>query len=90
MPFPGACNYSAGAGRLTTSRYARFRPHEAERYKRLQGAMMSFDIISTLRAVISGLLGTAAFAASAPWCTAQTTPTLETVTVTAQRRETDP
>jgi outer membrane receptor protein involved in Fe transport len=50
--------------------------------------MMSFDIRRTqqLRAVISGLLGTAAFAAAAPPLHAQT---LETVTVTAQRRETD-
>ena len=54
--------------------------------------MMSFDThrARTLRAVISGLLGTAAFAASVPAVYAQqTTPTLETVTVTAQRRETD-
>ena len=52
---------------------------------------MSFDThrARTLRAVISGLLGTAAFAASVPQSYAQTTPTLETVTVTAQRRETD-
>jgi iron complex outermembrane recepter protein len=39
-----------------------------------------------LRAVISGLLGTAALAAAVPQLHAQT---LETVTVTAQRRETD-
>src|SRR5512138_3430207 len=39
-----------------------------------------------LRAVISGLLGTAAFAAAVPPLFAQT---LETITVTAQRRETD-
>ena len=53
---------------------------------------MSFDThrARTLRAVISGLLGTAAFAATVPSVYAQqTTPTLETVTVTAQRRETD-
>jgi len=52
---------------------------------------MSFDIRRPrqLRAVISGLLGTAAFAAAVPPLHAQTTPTLETVTVTAQRRETD-
>jgi iron complex outermembrane receptor protein len=50
--------------------------------------MMSFDIrrSQSLRAVISGLLGTAAFAAAAPPLHAQT---LETITVTAQRRETD-
>jgi iron complex outermembrane recepter protein len=50
--------------------------------------MMSFDIRRTqqLRAVISGLLGTAAFAAAVPPLHAQT---LETITVTAQRRETD-
>src|ERR1043165_9373119 len=58
-----------------------------------KGAMMSFDThrARTLRGVISGLLGTAAFAASVPAVYAQqtTTPTLETVTVTAQRRETD-
>ena len=49
---------------------------------------MSFDTrrTQTLRAVISGLLGTAAFAAAVPPLHAQT---LETVTVTAQRRETD-
>jgi iron complex outermembrane recepter protein len=53
--------------------------------------MMSFDThrARTLRVVISTLLGTAAFAASAPPLYAQTTPVLETVTVTAQRRETD-
>jgi iron complex outermembrane receptor protein len=53
--------------------------------------MMSFDNhrARTLRVVISTLLGTAAFAASAPPLYAQTQPTLETVTVTAQRRETD-
>jgi iron complex outermembrane receptor protein len=52
---------------------------------------MSFDTnrARTLRAVISGLLGTAAFGAAVPSSYAQTTPTLETVTVTAQRRETD-
>ena len=52
---------------------------------------MSFDNhrARTLRVVISTLLGTAAFAASAPPLYAQTQPTLETVTVTAQRRETD-
>lgn len=51
--------------------------------------MMSFDIrrARQLRAVISGVLGTAALAAAAPPSYAQTT--LETVTVTAQRRETD-
>src|ERR1044072_177777 len=50
--------------------------------------MMSFDTRRALplRAVISGLLGTAAFAAVVPPLYAQT---LETVTVTAQRRETD-
>ena len=50
---------------------------------------MSFDTqrARTLRTVISGLLGTAAFAASVPPLHAQAT--LETVTVTAQRRETD-
>jgi iron complex outermembrane recepter protein len=50
--------------------------------------MMSFEIRRTqqLRAVISGLLGTAAFAAAVPPLHAQT---LETITVTAQRRETD-
>ena len=53
--------------------------------------MMSFDThrARKLRVVISTLLGTAAFAASAPPLYAQTTPVLETVTVTAQRRETD-
>ncbi len=52
---------------------------------------MSFDIhrARTLRAVISGLLGTAAITAAVPQVYAQTQPTLETVTVTAQRRETD-
>jgi len=52
---------------------------------------MSFDThrARKLRVVISTLLGTAAFAASAPPLYAQTTPVLETVTVTAQRRETD-
>ncbi len=50
---------------------------------------MSFDIrrARQLRAVISGVLGTAALAAAAPPLHAQAT--LETVTVTAQRRETD-
>ncbi len=50
--------------------------------------MMSFDNrrARQLRAAISGLLGTAAFAAAVPPLYAQT---LETVTVTAQRRETD-
>jgi outer membrane receptor protein involved in Fe transport len=50
--------------------------------------MMSVDIrrARQLRAVISGLLGAAAFAAALPPLHAQT---LETVTVTAQRRETD-
>jgi hypothetical protein len=44
--------------------------------------MMSFDIrrSQSLRAVISGLLGTAAFVAATPALHAQT---LETVTVTA-------
>ncbi len=48
---------------------------------------MSFDTqrARTLRTVISGLLGTAAFAASVP----SLAQTLEIVTVTAQRRETD-
>lgn len=51
--------------------------------------MMSFDIrrARQLRAVISGVLGTAALVAAAPPLLAQAT--LETVTVTAQRRETD-
>lgn len=51
--------------------------------------MMSFDIrrARQLRAVISGVLGTAALAAVAPPLYAQAV--LETVTVTAQRRETD-
>src|SRR6185295_5627796 len=65
---------------------------EAEHAKRLKGAMMSFDThrARTLRVVISTLLGTAAIAASVPAVYAQQTqPTLETVTVTAQRRETD-
>ena len=52
-----------------------------------KGAMMSFDIRRTqLRAVISSVLGTAAFVAAVPPLHAQT---LETITVTAQRRETD-
>src|SRR6186997_3220320 len=57
-----------------------------------KGAMMSFDThrARTLRVVISTLLGTAAIAASVPAVYAQQAgPTLETVTVTAQRRETD-
>lgn len=50
---------------------------------------MSFDIrrARQLRAVISGVLGTAALVAAVPPLYAQAT--LETVTVTAQRRETD-
>ena len=50
---------------------------------------MSFDTHRALklRVVISTLLGTAAFAAAVPPLYAQTQPTLETVTVTAQRRE---
>jgi iron complex outermembrane receptor protein len=49
---------------------------------------VSFEIrrSQSLRAVISGLLGAAAFAAATPALHAQT---LETITVTAQRRETD-
>ncbi len=43
----------------------------------------------TLRTAISGLLGTAALAAAVPPLYAQNAQPLETVTVTAQRRETD-
>ena len=70
----------------------RFRPHEAERYKRLQGGNDELRYPSRAHASRRHLRSARHRCVrrfSAAVYAQQTTPTLETVTVTAQRRETD-